>query len=319
MIPEVSIIIVSYNRPDVLHDTLKSVKEHIVEPLCEIIVVDNASSDKNVEMLRRDFPDIRLIECTANEGFGAGCNRGARQSAGKYLLFVNSDVLLTGNPVPGMIGLFRADPRIGVVGCQMRNRDGSLQPSFFRFPGLGLRLLQLTGLKKIIIALYPRIRYRTVSGFSSDVVSGAFFMIAADLFAKIGGFDERFFMYVEDADICFQAHRAGRSVAVYNTPLITHLGEHYEDVNNLFLLFHYNRSLILFYRKNYHAVELCGLSLMTAAWITIDLMLGRVRGRDRRIQERLRMIRRMYCAPWHDIDASSVSGLQTSARSTGDL
>ncbi len=309
MTPEVSIIIVSYNKPDLLLSTLRSVRTKIAAPACEVIVVDNASEEGNVEAVRRAFPEVRLVESRTNGGFGSGCNLGAREGAGKYLLFVNSDVVLTGNPVPGMISLFEADPQVGIVGCQLRNGDGSLQPSYFRFPGLALRFLQLSGLKKLLLRFFPAVRFQQGATFSADIVSGAFFMIPADLFAAIGGFDTRFFMYAEDADICFQVARRGRRVVVYNTTDVVHLGIHYEDVHDPFLLFHYNRSQIIFYRKNYSAVRLDALAWMTVVWMTADILQGRVRGRDRQIQDRLRAVRRMYLAPLGDLDAPGFPGL----------
>jgi N-acetylglucosaminyl-diphospho-decaprenol L-rhamnosyltransferase len=319
MIPEVSIIIVSYNKPDILLATLRSVTTSVVTPACEVIVVDNASGEKNVEMVRKSFPEVRLVESRTNGGFGSGCNLGAHNSSGKYLLFVNSDVLLEGNPVPGMVALFGADPGVGIVGCQLRNGDGSLQPSYFRFPGLALRFLQLSGLKKLLLAVFPAIRFREGATFPADMVSGAFFMIPSDLFAAIGGFDTRYFMYAEDADICFQVRRKGRRVVVYNTTDVVHLGVHYEDVHDPFLLFHYNRSQIMFYRKNYSAVKLGLLALMTVLWMTADILQGSMRGRSRQIQDRLRAVRRMYLAPLGDLDNLSFPGVQPHDSGNRDL
>ena len=109
--PDVSIVIVSYNKVDLLEQTLSSVSTTITEPKTEIIVVDNASSEMNIQMVQTKFPNVRLICSKQNLGFGSGCNIGAAASQGEVLLFINSDVKLVSNPVPGM--LLRSIPASG--------------------------------------------------------------------------------------------------------------------------------------------------------------------------------------------------------------
>jgi GT2 family glycosyltransferase len=103
-----------------------------------------------------------------------------------------------------MLELFRTNPQAGIVGCQLLNIDGSLQPSYFRFPSLSMRFLQLSGIKSILIKLFPSLRYDYHSPFKLDFVSGSFFMIKSELFLNVGGFDEGCFMYIEDADLGYK-------------------------------------------------------------------------------------------------------------------
>ncbi|MBT8385936.1 MAG: glycosyltransferase, partial [Ignavibacteria bacterium] len=102
----VSIIIVSYNKSYLLRQTVKGIEEHIASTLYEIIIVDNASTDDNVKMIKENYPDVLLVENDTNRGFASACNTGAKIASGKYLLFVNSDILLSGNPIPDMLEIY---------------------------------------------------------------------------------------------------------------------------------------------------------------------------------------------------------------------
>ncbi len=280
---EVSIIIVSFNNPFILKQTIVSIKDKIDVPSYEIIVVDNASVEGNVRMIKDDLSDVILIENPTNSGFGYACNLGAKNASGEYLLFVNSDIVLNGNPIPEMINIFNRFSDVGVVGCQLLNPDGSLQPSHFRFPGLLMRFLQLSKIKYLILKLLPSARFKRDKIYEVDFVSGAFLMIKSELFFKLGGFDKRYFMYLEDADLCYQARKSGKINYGLNTNVITHLNENYEDVENPFVFKHLNKSQLLFYKKNYSKGRKRLLIIMTCIfyWIRIvELRMKRNSGNE---------------------------------------
>lgn len=292
--PDVSIVIVSYNKVDLLEQTLSSVSTTITEPKTEIIVVDNASSEMNIQMVQTKFPNVRLICSKQNLGFGSGCNIGAAASQGEVLLFINSDVKLVSNPVPGMLRLMKGMPDVGIVGCQMLNPDGSLQPSYYRFPGLLVRFLQVTGLKLILVRLMPVLRFQNGDVFESDMVAGAFFAIGKGLFDHVGGFDAEYFMYVEDADLCFRVRKAGGKVLVYNSNALVHFGLHKEDPDNPFLMYHYNRGLILFYEKHYSRFKRVVMLLMSVVAFGIRYVAGTLLSCAQTRQENMRLILQMY-------------------------
>ena len=249
--PLVSIIIVSYNRLDALRRTLDDLVHFVTEPNAEIILVDNASQEPVVDTVRREFPQVHLIPNERNVGFGGGNNIGAKHARGQFLLFANSDLILHGNPLAAMLGMFQSNPRAGIVGCQLLNTDGSLQPSYFRFPSLTMRIIQLSGLKALLNKIYPGLRFKYDSAFKLDFVSGAFFMISSALFFEVGGFDERYFMYLEDADLGFQVKRKGKESVLLNRQDIIHIGQHYEEIGHPFVYYHMNIGQIKFYAKNY--------------------------------------------------------------------
>ena len=259
----VSVIIVSYNNSDVLKQTLFSIKEMLLEPAYETIVVDNASKDNNVLMLEKEFPEISLIKSNTNLGFGKACNLGARYAKGGFLLLVNSDILFQGNPLPEMIAIFNKLEDVGALGVQLHNLDGSEQPSGFRFPGLFMRFIQLIGLKKLILKMIPSIRMNSEAVFKVDFVSGAFLMLEKKLFDEVGGFDERYFMYLEDADLCYQISKRGKMNYLLNRKDIVHLNENHENSLSPFVFYHLNRGHLLFYQKNFSKTKTKILKVMT--------------------------------------------------------
>lgn len=260
--PVVSVVIVSFNHMDDLRVLLESIAARVSEPAVEVIVVDNASHEPVAATIVREFPWVRLIAHAVNVGFGAGCNAGARAARGDFLLFVNSDIIFRGNPVPGMLRVFTDDPSTGIVGLTLLNEDGSLQPSGFRFPSIWLRILQLSGLKRIILKVM-RSREKASGNPFPDFVTGAFFVIPRTLFDEIGGFDERYFMYIEDADLGFRVRRNGKNIRLLPPGDVIHLGRHYEDSGTPFVFLRMNDGLILFYRTHYGVVRSMVLAVLS--------------------------------------------------------
>lgn len=273
MKPKISIIIVSYNNADLLRKTILSLIEKITVPSIEIIVVDNASTENNVMILESEFPNIKLIKNDSNLGFGKACNLGAKIAAGLYLLFVNSDILLTGNPLPEMIRIYEENNKTGSVGVQLHNPDGTKQPSGFRFPGLFMRFLQLSGLKDLILRIFPSVRVNNDKIFEVPFVSGAFLLILKTLFDELGGFDERYFMYLEDADLCFQINKSGKKNYILNINNVIHLNENHENSSSAFVFYHLNKGQLLFYQKNFSKFKTIFLKNMSRIIITCKLCL----------------------------------------------
>ncbi len=269
---KVSIIIVSYNNSDILYQTINSLKQKVDQPGWELFVVDNASTDDNVLMVEKNFPEIKLIISKENLGFGRACNLGAKYAGGRFLLFVNSDILLQGNPLPKMIGIFDTIENVGCLGVQLHNPDGSSQPSGFRFPGLFMRFVQLTGLKKLILRIKPGIRINTEELYKVDFVSGAFLMLEKQLFNEVGGFDERYFMYLEDADLCYQISKTGKENYILSRNDILHLNENHENSASPFVFYHLNLGHFLFYQKNFSRGKTQLLKIMTRLIFNIRLI-----------------------------------------------
>jgi GT2 family glycosyltransferase len=159
---------------------------------------------------------VTWIASDRNLGFGSGCNRGAAVATQDLLIFLNPDTLVSEDTFPVMWELFQKQPDLGVAGCKIVNRDGSLQLACKRsFPSPSVAAYKLVGLgslfpKSRVFGRYNLTFLDENQTHEVDAVSGSFLSIRADLFSKIGGFDEEFFMYGEDLDICFRAKLEGR-------------------------------------------------------------------------------------------------------------
>ena len=229
---DLSIIIVNYNVKEFLQNLLTSIDKASSRLLVETIVVDNASDDGSIEMLKQYFPSVKLIENTKNLGFSKANNLGLKEAKGKYLLLLNPDTLVSENTFEVTINFLRQHPEAGMAGCKILNPDGSLQLACRRsFPGLWTSFCKVTGLgsvfpKSKIFARYNLTYLNENKTYEVDAISGSFMMVRRELYEKIGGLDEEFFMYGEDLDWCYRTQKSGYKVFyVHSTQIIHYKGE----------------------------------------------------------------------------------------------
>ena len=212
--PDLSIIFVNWNSSEYLRACLNSIGLHTRGAALEIIVVDNASPRDDVDRLKQEFPDIQLIKSKENLGFARANNAGFKQSSGKYILFLNPDTEVLDSAIPKMLERLQSLPRAGAVGCKLLNSDLSVQTSCIqRFPTILNQMLDIEALR----LRWPACGLWRIDPLFSDaeqpseteVISGACLMIRRDVFEAVGLFSEEYFMYAEDADLCFKVCRAG--------------------------------------------------------------------------------------------------------------
>jgi GT2 family glycosyltransferase len=218
---DLSVIIVSWNARDYLLTCLRSLKEHLGSVTAEIIVVDNASSDGSPEAVKKDFPDVILIETGANLGFAKANNIGIRRSGGRYLALVNSDIRILDDSIFCMLSFMDSDHSIGMLGPRVLNADGSLQRSCRRSPALWRSLLISFGMHRLFTGIMyaPHDRIGRV-----DILSGCFWVIRREALDEVGLLDEGFFMYGEDKDWCKRFNNAGWGVAYHFQAEVIHYG-----------------------------------------------------------------------------------------------
>ncbi|MEX2189099.1 MAG: glycosyltransferase family 2 protein [Bacteroidota bacterium] len=211
---DLSIIIVSFNTRELLRTCLDSLRAHPSSLVWEIVVVDNGSSDGSADLVEQTYRDVRLIRNSANLGFAAANNIGIRNSTGKYVLLLNSDTEMPASACDDVVRFLKSRGEIGLAGCTLRNPDGSLQPSVRSFPSV----INLISESFFLYRIFPRSSlfgryYMTNFDYSKpgqvDWVMGAFLMIHRGVFETIGLLDERFFMFGEEADLCYRAKQAG--------------------------------------------------------------------------------------------------------------
>ncbi|MGB5062554.1 MAG: glycosyltransferase family 2 protein [Candidatus Competibacter sp.] len=228
-LPAVSVIIVSFNTRELLRECLNTLAAEADEVCYEVIVVDNASRDGSADMLAADFPQIRLIRSEVNLGFAAANNRGFEIVQGRYVVLLNSDAFPRPGALRNAVAHMDADPKIGLGGARLVGRDDSWQPSARLFPSPLNDFLSLSGLS----ARFPRSRFfgrvdRTWAdpGQPAEVdwVPGAFSIIRRDVLEQIGYFDEAFFLYYEEVDLCRRIKAAGYKVCYWPDVVVAHLG-----------------------------------------------------------------------------------------------
>jgi hypothetical protein len=232
-LPDVSLVIVSWNTRDYLARCLRAVPEAAEKLAVEIIVVDNGSTDGTQTMLAGEFPHVQVIQNRDNIGYGRACNIGARAGRGRVLLILNSDCELQPGALSTMAGELGRDASIGMVLCRILNSDGSLQPSVHRsFPSPWDQIGELFFLSSLRYAVYRRPALqrwflgstRRAHRHAQDVAwgGGMCMLIRRDLFEALGGFDERFFMYCEDMDLCIRIRDAGFRIRYLPGPSAVH-------------------------------------------------------------------------------------------------
>jgi N-acetylglucosaminyl-diphospho-decaprenol L-rhamnosyltransferase len=221
-----SIILVNYNGQEFLERCLTSIQEFVDSQFCEVIIVDNCSIDSSIEIIKNNFPSFKLIASPANLGFGKANNLAVKHSHGEHLLFLNTDTILTEQTPQILSNYLTANQAVGAVSPRITFRDGSYQLSCGKLPNLAIEFIDKIryGLDRkwhdVFGTLYNQ-QYSKVK--EMGWLTGACLMIRRDVFEQIGGFDESFFMYFEDKDICKRLYEAGWKVVYYPQTNLIHL------------------------------------------------------------------------------------------------
>lgn len=225
--PSISIIIVSWNVKEYLRRCLDSLKSGVEDDLCEVIVVDNTSGDGSADMVCEYYPWVKLMALERNVGFAAANNLAFKQTNGKILLLLNPDTEVENGFWEALLGFYQQSSSVGVVGGKIVNNDDTIQPSVRRFPGLWSSLLDSLKLLRRWPALAP---HYLAADFDysktqiADQVMGACFAVRRELWEKLNGFDEDFWIWFEEADFCKRVWQEGAEVWYNHQMVIKHVG-----------------------------------------------------------------------------------------------
>lgn len=250
---DISVIIVNWNTRDLLAQCVDSIVEHADGLSLEIIVVDNASTDDSVAMLRQNYPTVRVIANSSNVGFARANNQAMQVAQSDYFLLWNSDAFATPGALQALLAVARQQPQAGIVGAQLRNADGSFQASFTAFPGLWQEFLILTGLGRALYGnTYPSRGPAEDAGPQIvDYVEGACLLVSRAAFLQVGGLDEGYFMYAEEVDWCYAMQAAGWQVWYQPLARVVHLGGASSRGRRTGREADLYRSRVRFFRKHY--------------------------------------------------------------------
>lgn len=243
-----------YNNAELTRQCLSSLLAH-TDQRHEVILVDNHSTDPEARQLGSSFPGIASIACDVNGGFSRGNNAGAMRATSDILLFLNNDTLIQSDFVTPLLRRFDRSPRAGIVGPRLLNVDGSFQLSAGRLPSFAQEMLD----KAIAAAVNSGSRIasralerRFVRATPVEWVTGAALAIRRDVFDLVGGFDESFFMYFEDKDLCARVRSAGFEVWFDPASELQHLRGGSANPRTALI---YRTSQVRFYRRHRPRLE----------------------------------------------------------------
>lgn len=261
-----SIIIINHNTKVTIKNSLNSIFNNCDKNDFEIILVDNASQDGSIEMLKDNFNEkIKIIANNNNTGFGPANNQGDKLAKGEYLFLLNSDTIIKDNILEELENFLLKDQKIGIVAPKLFLGDGSEQPfAFGDYP----RLLSL------IFEKFKKAPEYLDNPFEVEWVSGAALIIKRELFEQLGGFDEKFFMYFEDIDLCKRAREMNYKVFVNPKISLTHLcgksPSHFIKRKG-----YYYKSQDYFYKKHYGTLAMYFMKVIRWPYKILVLLFGK--------------------------------------------
>jgi N-acetylglucosaminyl-diphospho-decaprenol L-rhamnosyltransferase len=233
---DLTIITVSYNTRDLLVDCLESALAGLAQSGLDgdVWVVDNASADGSAETVRQRFPSVSLVAHDENIGFAAGNNLALQamgfgtQAKPRHVLFLNPDTRVAGDALGALVRFLDRTPSAGAAGARLIHGDGGFQHSAFAFPGLAQIFLDFFPLHHRLLdsrlnGRYPRELYESGRPFPVDHPLGAALMVRGDTLAQVGGFDEQYFMYCEEIDLCRRIKKAGWEIYCVPAAEVVHL------------------------------------------------------------------------------------------------
>jgi N-acetylglucosaminyl-diphospho-decaprenol L-rhamnosyltransferase len=265
--PRVAVVIVSYEGREALLASLESLRLHAAVPI-ETVVVDNASTDASAEAVRGARPDVRVLANAENVGFARACNQGWRASTAPVVLFLNPDAEATPAAVETLVALLEERTDVAAVGPRTRSADGTIQVS----TGRDLDLVSEWRQRRLVRGVacrYPKAlaQAERLHGrqHEPDWLSGSCLAVRRTALERVAGFDEGFFLYEEDADLCLRLRRAGWRVLFTPAVEVRHrLGHSMQKAARRARL-EYHRSHLRYYRKHNGLASRAGLRLLLAA------------------------------------------------------
>lgn len=223
---DVSVVLVSYNTAALLPDAISALRKAADAFSLQTIIVDNASRDDSVELIKRDYADCELIENTVNVGFGRANNQALPLIQGRYVLLLNTDAFVAADTLERTVAHMEAHPECGALGVKLIGRDKLMQPSCRYFPTPLNIFLQRTGLSRLFpwVRMIDDMQWDHAKVRSCDWVPGCYLLIRREVIDQVGLFDPRYFLYYEEVDWCFAVKKAGWQIHYFPDTTVVHIG-----------------------------------------------------------------------------------------------
>jgi len=277
---DLTIIIVNYNTKDLLENTIQSVIDTIQSIKYEIVVVDNSSSDGSIELVKKKYPQVNLIENKDNLGFPKANNIGIKKAVGRYILLLNSDTKVLEMCIEKCVEYMDSNIEVGALGCKLVLANGNLDHACKRgFPTPEASLYYILKLHK----LFPdskkfgqyTLNYLPINEINEvDALTGAFMMVRKEVISKVGLLDETFFMYGEDLDWCFRIKEAGYMVIYYPEATTIHYKGGSSKRRRYKTIYEFHRAMYIFYNKHYRYKYNFIVTGIVIAAITVKMALA---------------------------------------------
>lgn len=271
---QLSVIILNYNVCYFLEQTLRSVLRALKEIDSEIIVIDNASTDGSCQMVKQKFPSVKLIENNENVGFSKANNQGVKIAQGTYVCILNPDTAVAEHTFTDCLAFFKKTPNAGIVGVQYIDGTGNFLPECKRNVPTPLRsFLKIIGITRGKFSYYAQHLAPNENG-EVEIMAGAFMFLERELYLKVKGFDEAYFMYGEDIDLCYKIIKAGYT----NYYLGNQLMLHYKGESTQKDIIYYNRfygAMKIFYNKHFNHSFILKPLVFAGINITKKLKMGK--------------------------------------------
>jgi N-acetylglucosaminyl-diphospho-decaprenol L-rhamnosyltransferase len=270
---DLSVIIVSWNTSGLLEDCLASLYAGggLDNIHADVWVVDNASTDNSVAMVKSKFPQVKLIETGSNLGFAGANNRALAEAMGRHVLLLNSDTIVASNAFGQLVVILEKHPEVAVIGPMLRNGDGTLQASWARFPNVRSELVGQPDRSQSPHAIEKLEESGAgLAPFVCDYVSGACFLVRGDLARKHGYLDEGFFMYFEETEWCHRLKKHGHKTLFVPEVSVVHLGGQSSKIVPLATRTRFYRSSVRFYKMVYGPIM--GFPAIFVAWVRFILV-----------------------------------------------
>lgn len=254
---DVSVIIVSYNVKYFLEQCLYALQQSLVNIQGEVFVVDNNSSDNSIAYLSAKFSNVHFIQNKQNAGFGKACNQPLSVAKGKYILFLNPDTIVAEDTIQNCIHFFDEHTNAGAIGCKMIDGSGHFLPESKRsFPSVSASFYKLSGISSLFPASEKFNQYALGyldenKDHEVDVLCGAFMMVKKEVLDQTGGFDEAFFMYGEDIDLCYRIKQLGYKIYYTASTTIVHFKGESSKQNKAKHLNAFYDAMRIFVNKHY--------------------------------------------------------------------
>ena len=257
--PAWAAVVVNYQGEAMLLDAVRSLRDDVGAGKAQIVVVDNGSTDDAMERLHAEFPEVGIVSPGRNLGYASAANRGIAATRAPVVAVCNCDLRQHPGTAAALLARFDADPRLGAVGPSIRNDDGSRYPSARSVPrvldAVGHGILGLVWAGNPFTRRYRQLDADPTRPRDVDWVSGAAIWLRRSALDEIGGWDERYFMYVEDVDLCWRLRRAGWRVAYEPGGEVTHLQGVSTDRHPYRMLVEHHRSLLRFARARWRGLR----------------------------------------------------------------